>query len=57
LVQRNKLRDISDAELTILVNGQFVGVNISEKSDGKHFRNVNRTAENKYGKKLKELLG
>jgi len=47
------LKTIKDQELTTLVNKEFTGLDLSEKSDGKHFRNkINKTATEKYSKVL-----
>lgn len=49
---RQKLEHISDQTLTILLNKHFPGLNISEKTNGKHFRNYNKTASKLYRTKL-----
>lgn len=50
---RKYIKQIHDKDLTVLLNDYFSGLNLSEKTDGKHFRNtINRTASNQYGKRL-----
>jgi len=50
---RQYLKHIHDGELTILLNKFFINLNLSEKTDGKHFRNrINKTASNLYRAKL-----
>lgn len=54
---RRLLKAVSDKDLTVLLNQHFTNLNISEKSDGKHFRNrVNKTASNLYRAKLLVLI-
>ena len=54
---RRLLCSVSDKDLTVLLNQHFTNLNISEKSDGKHFRNpVNKTASNLYRAKLLALI-
>lgn len=48
--------DISDEKLTVLLNMYFKNLNISEKSNGKHLRNVNNNAKNIYRKKLLAIM-
>jgi len=47
-----KLKHIPDQDLTVLLNRQFNGLNLSEKTNGKHFRNYNKSASNLYRAKL-----
>jgi hypothetical protein len=55
--ERRCLKQVTDALLTILLNKEFQGLNIGEKSDGKHFRNpINKRAKARYRTKLLALI-
>ncbi len=54
---RSQLKSLDDKQLTLLLNQFFQNLNLSEKTDGKHFRNsINKTASNKYRAKLLALM-
>ena len=56
-ILRTKLKTINDETLTILLNQQFKYLNLSEKTEGKHFRNaINKKASNLYEATLLLLL-
>ena len=55
--ERGCLKQVNDALLTILLNKEFTGLNIGEKSEGRHFRNpINKTAKARYRPKLLALI-
>jgi hypothetical protein len=55
--ERRCIKPISDALLTLLLNKEFTGLNLSEKSDGRHFRNsINQSAKRKYRAKLLAII-
>jgi len=50
---KHLIKSIDDETLTILLNNQFPGLELSEKTEGKHFRNtINKTADKQYRTKL-----
>ncbi len=54
---RVMLKSTTDKNLTILLNRQFQNLNLSENTDGKHFRNtINKTASNLYRARLLALI-
>lgn len=55
--ERRYLKHVPDALLTVLLNKEFPGLNLSERADGKHFRNpINQDADKKYRSKLVALI-
>jgi len=55
--ERGCLKQVNDALLTILLNKEFPGLNLGEKSEGRHFRNpINKTAKARYRPKLLALI-
>lgn len=55
--EKKYLKAIKDKNLTTLLNKQFINLNLSEKTEGKHFRNpINKTASNLYRSKLLALM-
>jgi hypothetical protein len=56
LRRKHLINIVSDKALTELLNLQFPDLHLSEKTDGRHFRNRNKDAFSKYEVKLSALL-
>lgn len=54
--ERKYLKHIPDEKLVILLNKFFTNLDISEKSNGKQLRTAQKSASNKYLKKLTALI-
>ena len=56
LRSKDKIKHISEKDLTLLLNKEFPGLNFGERTDGRSLRGRNKSAEAKYKGKLEQRL-
>jgi hypothetical protein len=56
LRSKGKIKHISEKDLTLLLNKEFPGLNLGERTDGRSLRGRNKSAEAKYKVKLEQRL-